>query len=74
MSATSQSVSKTLSSLLAHKDFAVEYRRSIEDPAAFWAAYTRRFQWSRSWDCVLDWDGVHHQWFVGGKRPSFWSS
>ena len=83
MSATSPSVSKTLSSLLAseqeyappavvaasarQQDFRADYCRSIEDPAAFWGAYASRFEWSRPWDRVLDWDGVHHQWFVGGK-------
>ena len=82
MSATSPSVSETVSSLLAsdgeyappavvtagarQKDFPGEYRRSIEDPAAFWGAYARRFEWSRPWDRVLDWDGVHHRWFVSG--------
>ena len=83
MSAISPPMSKTLSSFLAsegeysppavvaararQKDYAGEYRRSIEDPAAFWGAYARRFEWSRPWDRVLDWDGVHHRWFVGGK-------
>jgi acetyl-CoA synthetase len=83
MSNTSLSVRETISSLLAtegeytppavvaasarQKDFPGEYRRSIEDPAAFWGASASRFEWSRPWDRVLDWDGVHHQWFVGGK-------
>src|SRR6516165_10161496 len=83
MSNTSLSVRETISSLLAseqeyappaivaasarQKDFPGEYRTSIEDPAAFWGAYASRFEWSRPWDRVLDWDGVHHQWFVGGK-------
>ena len=83
MSSTSVSVRETISSLLAtegeytppavvaasarQKDFPGEYRRSIEDPAAFWGASASRFEWSRPWDRVLDWDGVHHQWFVGGK-------
>src|SRR6516165_633034 len=83
MSNTALSVRETISSLLAdseeyappavvaagarQQDFASEYRSSIEDPAAFWGAYASRFQWSRPWDRVFDWDGVHHQWFVGGK-------
>jgi acetyl-CoA synthetase len=49
------------------KDHAGAYRRSLEDPAAFWGGYACRFRWSRPWDRVLDWDGVHHRWFVGGK-------
>jgi acetyl-CoA synthetase len=47
--------------------FAEDYQRSIQDPKAFWGDYAKKFVWSRSWEKVLDWDGVHHQWFVGGK-------
>ncbi len=47
--------------------FAEDYTRSVQDPEAFWGDYAKKFVWSRPWDKVLDWDGVHHQWFVGGK-------
>ena len=49
------------------KNWEGEYRRSIEDPEAFWGAYAAHFEWSRPWHRILDWDGVHHRWFVGGK-------
>ncbi len=49
------------------KDFRGECRRALEDPAAFWGSYASGFAWSRPWDRVLDWDGVHHRWFVGSK-------
>lgn len=49
------------------QNFAADYARSINDPEAFWGDYARRFVWTRPWDKVLNWDGVHHQWFVGGK-------
>ena len=49
------------------QNWADEYRRSIADPEDFWGDYALRFQWSRPWDKVLQWDGMHHQWFVGGK-------
>jgi len=49
------------------QDFAAEYRKSITDPEAFWGDYAKRFLWTRPWNKVLDWDGVHHQWFVGAK-------
>lgn len=49
------------------KNWAEEHRRSIENPEAFGGDYARKFWWSRSWDKVLDWDGVHHQWFAGAK-------
>jgi acetyl-CoA synthetase len=49
------------------KDWSAEHRRSIEDPERFWAEQAANFRWSRPWEKVLQWDGVHHQWFVGGK-------
>ena len=49
------------------QNFVAEYQRSIKDPDSFWGDYAKRFVWTRPWNKVLDWDGVHHQWFVGGK-------
>jgi len=49
------------------KDYPAEYERSIKDPDAFWAAEADQFTWFKKWDKVREWDGVHHQWFVGGK-------
>ena len=49
------------------KDYPAEYERSIQDPDAFWAAEAANFTWTRKWDKVCEWDGVHHKWFVGGK-------
>src|SRR5215831_20746693 len=44
-----------------------EYRRSIEDPDRFWGDYASRFEWSRQWDRVSEWDGINHKWFIGGR-------
>jgi acetyl-CoA synthetase len=49
------------------QDFAAEYQKSIKDPEGFWGDYAKRFLWTRPWNKVLEWDGVHHQWFVGAK-------
>ena len=49
------------------QNFAADYQRSVDDPEGFWGDYAKRFVWTRPWSKVLDWDGVHHQWFVGGK-------
>jgi acetyl-CoA synthetase len=49
------------------KDYPAEYERSIKDPEAFWAAEAEHFTWLKKWDKVLEWDGIHHKWFVGGK-------
>jgi acetyl-CoA synthetase len=49
------------------QNFAEAYQRSVKDPEGFWGEYAKRFVWTRPWNKVLEWDGVHHQWFVGGK-------
>lgn len=49
------------------QNFAEAYQRSVKDPEVFWGEYAKRFVWTRPWTKVLEWDGVHHQWFVGGK-------
>ncbi|HEV8047748.1 MAG TPA: acetate--CoA ligase [Terriglobales bacterium] len=49
------------------QNFAEAYQRSVKDPGGFWGEYAKRFVWTRPWTKVLEWDGVHHQWFVGGK-------
>ncbi|MGC2181794.1 MAG: AMP-binding protein, partial [Terriglobales bacterium] len=49
------------------KDFAGECKRSIQDPEDFWGDYALRFLWTKPWTKVLEWDGVHHQWFLGAK-------
>jgi len=44
------------------------YRRSLEDPIAFWGKAARQFHWYRKWDKVLD-DSrpPFYRWFAGGK-------
>src|SRR5438105_12542573 len=49
------------------QQFAEDYRRSIDSPGVFWGEYARNFEWSRPWEKVLEFDGVHHQWFLGAK-------
>jgi acetyl-CoA synthetase len=45
------------------------YRKSVEQPEAFWADVAAEFQWKRKWDRVLDWnfDSFDVKWFSGGK-------
>jgi acetyl-CoA synthetase len=47
------------------QDCAAEYRRASDSPEKFWGDYARNFVWTKPWDKVLEWDGIHHQWFVG---------
>jgi acetyl-CoA synthetase len=49
------------------KDYRAEYERSIQNPEAFWAAEAENFTWTKKWEKVREWDGIHHKWFVGGK-------
>ena len=49
------------------KDYRAEYERSIQDPEAFWAAEAENFTWIKKWEKVSEFDGIHHQWFVGAR-------
>ncbi len=42
------------------------YRRSVEDPEAFWAETALRLRWTTPWSRVLDWQPPFARWFVGG--------
>src|ERR1017187_10442896 len=48
-------------------DWLGECARARKDPEGFWGDYAASFAWSRKWDRVLEWDGVHHKWFTGAK-------
>jgi acetyl-CoA synthetase len=43
------------------------YRRSVEEPDAFWAAVAGELEWFTPWTKVLQGEGAHTKWFVGGK-------
>jgi acetyl-CoA synthetase len=43
------------------------YRRSIEEPDAFWAEIAGELDWFTPWTKVLDWQPPLARWFVGGK-------
>lgn len=52
------------------EQYATMYRRSIDDPEAFWGEQADQFlTWSRMWDKVLEWDyyKAEIKWFIGGK-------
>ncbi|HXZ82042.1 MAG TPA: acetate--CoA ligase [Terriglobales bacterium] len=44
-----------------------EYERSINFPEAFWGDYARNFVWNSPWQRVMQFDGVHHKWFLGAR-------
>jgi acetyl-CoA synthetase len=43
------------------------YKRSIEDPEAFWAEAAGELEWFAKWDKVLDGEMGSAKWFTGGK-------
>src|SRR6185437_3008586 len=49
------------------QEWVEEHRRSVEYPEAFWTDYARNFEWSAPWDKVMEFDGIHHQWFTGAR-------
>jgi acetyl-CoA synthetase len=50
-------------------EYEKEYKRSVENPEAFWAEIADQFQWRKKWDKVLEWDfnKPEVKWFIGGK-------
>src|SRR5215469_14296004 len=49
------------------EEYEALYKKSIEDPEAFWAGVAKDLHWFKTWDKVLDWDLPWAKWFVGGK-------
>ena len=48
--------------------YAEIFRRSIEEPDAFWAEAAEAIQWQRRWDTVLDTSRAPlYRWFTGGR-------
>ena len=49
------------------KDAKAEYERWRKNPDAFWAGEAEKFVWLKKWNKVSSFDGVNHEWFIGGK-------
>ncbi|MCF8279386.1 MAG: acetate--CoA ligase [Bacteroidales bacterium] len=45
------------------------YKKSVEDPAGFWADVASEYHWSKPWQTVLEWEFKRPkvEWFKGGK-------
>src|SRR5215471_7505948 len=49
-------------------DYERKYRRSIEEPEAFWGeTAAAELEWSKPWTKVLDWQLPWARWFDGGE-------
>ncbi len=46
-----------------------DYKRSVEEPEAFWGDVAANFYWRKKWDSVLEWNFTEPkiEWFKGGK-------
>lgn len=51
------------------EEYQVAYKRSVEQPEAFWAEQAETFSWRKKWDKVVEWDFREPKvkWFLGGK-------
>jgi acetyl-CoA synthetase len=51
------------------EEYKEKYKKSIDNPEAFWGEIGKTFQWKKRWDKVLDWNFSEPkiEWFKGGK-------
>ena len=51
------------------EEYQAQYRRSIEEPEAFWGDVASSFLWKKPWQQLLDWnfDQPDVRWFSGGS-------
>ncbi|MBI3931959.1 MAG: acetate--CoA ligase [Acidobacteria bacterium] len=48
------------------EEYRALYRRSVDEPEAFWGEQAESLRWSKRWERVLEWDPPFASWFVGG--------
>lgn len=51
------------------QQYHADYKKSAEEPEAFWGDVASNFYWRKKWDKVLDWNFTEPkiEWFKGGK-------
>ncbi|MCE3297088.1 MAG: acetyl-coenzyme synthetase [Crocinitomicaceae bacterium] len=51
------------------EEYEEKYRKSVENPEAFWADIAEYFYWQKKWDKVLEWNFSEPkiEWFKGAK-------
>jgi len=51
------------------EDYKNTYKKSVENPEAFWEEQAESFQWRKKWDSVLKWNFTEPsiKWFEGAK-------
>jgi acetyl-CoA synthetase len=55
--------------ITSFEEYKEEYKKSVDNPEAFWAGHADSFVWKKKWDKVLDWNfsGPDVKWFEGGE-------
>ena len=55
--------------ITSFEQYQSEYKKSVENPEAFWEEIANEFSWKKKWDKVLDWNFEKPEinWFIGGK-------
>ena len=53
----------------SRSEYDVAYKKSVDDPEAFWSDIADTFLWRKKWDKVLNWnfDEPKIEWFLNGK-------
>lgn len=51
------------------EEYQDKYKKSVENPEAFWGEIAEQFVWNKKWDSILNWnfDEPKIEWFKGGK-------
>jgi len=51
------------------KQYHKDYKKSVEEPEAFWTSVAENFKWRKKWDKVLEWNFKEPKikWFEGAK-------
>ncbi len=55
--------------ITSFEQYKADYKRSVDEPEAFWGNIAENFQWRKKWDKVLDWNFREPkvEWFKGAK-------
>ncbi len=55
--------------ITSFEEYQKEYKKSVDNPEAFWAEQAEQFTWQKKWDTVLKWNFAEPtiEWFAGGK-------
>ena len=46
------------------QDWFAERAKFQKDPEKFWEEIAKDFVWTKPWNKVFEWDGIHHKWFT----------